>query len=230
MRMMAESRTFLWVVYDLVLLAGGGVIGAVVGIYYSRMIPVPREDFLSLRLLLSLIVVMAIFLPILYAIRREVDRKDVRAESPARDENPSRIRPEDEALILSKINTRESSTLTFSTVAASASLVVMGLAVGRNSPWWLPWIGVFFALLGFLYREITLQSTDRTDYKLLPKLYRSVRERKGFAFLRRSIVRLFLLLPIVAWVALEWNLDFVLGVIIASVFSLAISTADHYTD
>jgi len=226
---MAGSRTFLWVVYDLVLLAGGGVIGAVVGIYYSRMIPAPREDLLSLRLLLSLIVVIVIFLPILYVIRRELDRKGVQAESPARHENPSRIRPEDEALILSKINTRESSTLTFSTVAASASLVVMGLAVGRNSPWWLPWIGVFFALLGFLYREITLQSTDRTDYRLLPKLYRSVREWNGFAFLRRSIVRLFLLLPILAWMALEWNLDFLLGLIIASVISLVLSTADHYT-
>lgn len=142
----------------------------------------------------------------------------------------SKIRPEDEPMILSKINTRESSTLTFSTVAASASLVVMGLTVGRNSPWWLPWVGVFFALLGFLYREITLQSTDRTDYKLLPKLYRSVREWKGFAFLRRSIVRLFLLLPIMAWMALEWNLDFVLGLSIACVISLAISAADHYTD
>ena len=105
----------------------------------------------------------------------------------------------------------------------------MGLAVGRNSPWWLPWIGVFFALLGFLYREITLQSTDRTDYRLLPKLYRSVREWNGFAFLRRSIVRLFLLLPILAWMALEWNLDFLLGLIIASVISLVLSTADHYT-
>jgi hypothetical protein len=59
--------------YDLILLIGGGVIGAVVGIYYSRMIPPPNADFLSLRLFLSLVVATMPFLVALFAMRWILD-------------------------------------------------------------------------------------------------------------------------------------------------------------
>lgn len=121
-----------------------------------------------------------------------------------------------ESIIAGRINTRESSTLTFATVAASSSLVVLTLALQSNVVTSYPWlesVGIMFSILGFAYREATIWSLDRTEYELLKAgklkpLFE--REKKGglrFAsILRRSIVRLFLLLPFAAWLAATWNL------------------------
>jgi uncharacterized membrane protein YfcA len=72
-----EKQTFLRVAYDLMLLVGGGVIGSVVGIYYSRMIPEPSSDMWE-RLLLSLVIVVVIFFPLLFVMRRGLDRPSTR--------------------------------------------------------------------------------------------------------------------------------------------------------
>jgi hypothetical protein len=61
-----------------------------------------------------------------------------------------------EALI-TRINTREASTLVFSTVAASASLIFLAaIFQGNISPEWkepMKWTGFLFSLLGPIYRE-----------------------------------------------------------------------------
>lgn len=72
-----RKATFLQVAYDLMLLVGGGVIGSVVGIYYSRMIPEPSSDMWE-RLLLSLVFVVVIFFPLLFVMRRRLDRPSTR--------------------------------------------------------------------------------------------------------------------------------------------------------
>ena len=132
-------------------------------------------------------------------------------------------------LILSRINTRESSTLTFATVGASASLVVLGLTIENSYPWWIPYVGIAFALLGFVYREITIWSIDRTDYNQLSFLGRTSKKRPA-ALLRGAIVHVFLLLPIVAWVAFAWDFNFVYASIVAVTVAVIFSVCSVLVD
>lgn len=114
----------------------------------------------------------------------------------------------DDSLVLSRLSTRESSTLTFASVASSASLVVLTLTIERGAyHCLLELFGMAFAILGIMYREATFFS-DQKEYCMLTSRFRERLERahqskfqKGITLLRRFIVRLFLYLPIVAWVA-----------------------------
>ena len=107
---------------------------------------------------------------------------------------------EERGLIQGRLNTRESSTLTIATVASSASLVVLSIAMTNNGllarfPW-LPQFGIVFAVLGFLYREITVQTADRWDFtRLWRRLPPNVVRPKWLApsqFFRALIVRSFI--------------------------------------
>jgi len=100
-----------------------------------------------------------------------------------------------------RVNARENSTLVFSTVVASASLVVLAvvlqdfnLNILKTQPW-IKDVGLMFSLLGPLYREITIFTIDYLDYKKMPK--------QNYPFWvtlpRMVIVRFFLFLPTVAW-------------------------------
>ena len=62
-----------------------------------------------------------------------------------------------------KLNTRENSTLVVATVASSASLVLL---TALESPQF-HYYGLVFALLGILYRELTIFSSDRSDHAFL---------------------------------------------------------------
>jgi uncharacterized membrane protein len=125
---------------------------------------------------------------------------------------------EHDSLILSRMNTRESSTLTFATVAASASLVVLALTIERHleMPFylWLQLIGLVFAILGFAYREITDRSFDVAERSLLSlELWSLLMSRRDTTLqrlathTRRFMVRILLLLPIVAWLIVIANLE-----------------------
>jgi hypothetical protein len=144
---------------------------------------------------------------------------------------------QNDAHFLSRINTRESSTLTFATVASSSSLVVLALTMERNLgalyPW-LAWFGSLFGVLGFIYRELTLLSVDWVEHrKLSPSLRRRIEEERSGAwmqiatFARRSVVRFFLLLPSGAWIAfvanLEANLCLELLLLVFLLFSMLLS-------
>lgn len=140
---------------------------------------------------------------------------------------------DNDSLILSRINTREASTLGFVSVAASASLVVLALAVGPNFDtypyaWLIKWIGLASGILGFAYREITIWTIDRAEHDMLSSgLGRRIdserADKRGLlgAFFRRLIVRSFLFLPILAWIAVIWKLANIYLEILVIIFLLA---------
>jgi len=97
-----------------------------------------------------------------------------------------------------RIHARENSTLVFATVAASASLLILTFVLQKFVPpqiLWINSIGFIFSILGPLYREVTIFSIDRIDYRGIRK-----REYPWWATIpRMTIVRFFLFLPIAAW-------------------------------
>lgn len=129
--------------------------------------------------------------------------------------------PENEdydTLILTQLATRESSCLTFATVASSSSLIILTLVIERElgpSYFWLNVIGIGFGLLGVLYRELTIFTVDLTEYRLLTlgfcaKLREARTATKWLRFtrmVRRVIPRFFLLMPLGAWLIFMWKLD-----------------------
>ncbi|MGD0176672.1 MAG: hypothetical protein ABSC50_07600 [Candidatus Bathyarchaeia archaeon] len=109
-------------------------------------------------------------------------------------------------LLVARISTRETSTLTVATVTSSASLVLLGLAGVPNPSAPHPWLrlGAFaFAMLGILYREITILTIDLRDwkrlYELVPQLKQEFRPGR---WSRRFLVRLLLLSPLGATIQL----------------------------
>lgn len=115
-----------------------------------------------------------------------------------------------EALI-TRINTREASTLVFSTITASASLIFLAaIFQGTISPEWrepMKWSGFLFSLLGPIYREITIHTSDRIDYQVLrTRLGEPLPSPHWFWIIcRGSILRFFLCLPIIGWLVIPEN-------------------------
>lgn len=133
--------------------------------------------------------------------------------------------------VLTRVRTRESSTLVIATVTTSASLVFFALASDSKFidpiliPF-IPWIAVFTAWLGIAYREVTILTIDQADYNdihcMLKNEQRSLRYHRAryFTFmckkipysgLARGIIfriflllpTLFLLLPFLSWLGLQ---------------------------
>jgi hypothetical protein len=139
----------------------------------------------------------------------------------------------DNSLILSRLSTRESSTLTFASVAASASLVILTLMIEpgvRCCYAWLEWVGVVFAVLGIIFREATIL-LDRAEFCMLTSRFRGRLERTHRSELywwvmpiRRIIVRFFLCLPVAAWVAFAFSTLFGAIVAVAAVGYSILST------
>lgn len=99
---------------------------------------------------------------------------------------------------IQEINTRESSTLVLSTVASTVSLAILTMLVSRPFDERINWglFALLFAFLGFLYRELTIHSSEIGSYReLRRKLSLEATDVSFPAFLRMVIVRLFLLLP-----------------------------------
>jgi hypothetical protein len=100
--------------------------------------------------------------------------------------------------LMEEINTRESSTLVFSTVASTLSLAILTMLINQPFDEKMSWgsFALLFAFLGFLYREFTIHSSEISNYrKLHKKLSLEAADVSFPAFLRMVIVRLFLLLP-----------------------------------
>lgn len=101
--------------------------------------------------------------------------------------------------LIEEVNTRESSTLVLSTVASTISLTILTILVSRPFDEKMNWgfFALLFAFLGFLYRELTIHSSEIRDYRKLRKDLSSEPSDTSFpAFLRMVVVRLFLLLPL----------------------------------
>lgn len=133
-----------------------------------------------------------------------------------------------EALI-ARINTREASTLVFSTVAASASLLFL-VPIYQNgtisSEWieLMKWLGFLFSFLGLVYREITIHTSDHIDYQVLRARLGVPLPRPQWLWIivRGSIIRFFLILPIAAWGILLFANPACSSITLASAFILSV--------
>jgi hypothetical protein len=84
-------------------------------------------------------------------------------------------------------------------VASTISLTILTILVGRPFDERMNWgfFALLFAFLGFLYRELTIHSSEIRDYRKIHEALSSEPPDTSFlAFLRMVIVRLFLLLPL----------------------------------
>jgi len=107
----------------------------------------------------------------------------------------------DPNVVQSRLSTRETSTLTVATVAASASLVVLQLTVTdkATSHAWLRLAGFLFALLGFLYRETTIYTADIEENAMLRRLQPALPHNRHW-WIRAVLIRAILLAPAGAWI------------------------------
>jgi len=110
-------------------------------------------------------------------------------------------------LLVSRTLTRETSTLTISTVTASASLILIPLfcQVDQDLSWYFGIIGIIFPIFGLLYREATYRTIQKDDYDEIkkiakdPKLIEIIDNKNGRV--KRSILFYSISsLPVVAWI------------------------------
>jgi len=140
--------------------------------------------------------------------------------------------------LISKLSTRENSTLVFSTVAASASLAILVLTLELPRLEWFSvafWMGFLFSLVGFLYREATIFGIDIEEHKQL-NTYLGISnencEKNGttwLCFFRMIMIRLFLLVPVGNWILICFNVQAANWIALACVILLgvAISLSIH---
>ena len=108
--------------------------------------------------------------------------------------------------LLSSISSRENSTLVVSTLAASVSMAILAVRLETLEAEWFSFafaIGIVFPLLGFLYREITIYSIDAQEHRELNSLVPKSKLKKEVTVLgivRKLMIRLLLLSPIIAWI------------------------------
>lgn len=144
------------------------------------------------------------------------------------DHNPKRPKGgsrKNYAAIRNRINTREASTLTFSTVAASASLVTLSLSLNntRCVPLWngLLWAGLLFAILGIGYREITIFYEDMHDFEEIMEDEEPHPIRQS-QIVRAFLVRLFLAIPLFAWTYVAFGFGYAYLILFACLLAFLI--------
>ncbi len=122
---------------------------------------------------------------------------------------------EKDSIIQARLASRESSTLSFASLGASSSLVVLALTIERGLDTSYPWlklVGILFAFLGVVYREATGRldiAEPRLGNRRLRDELATVRKsaiQQLTTFIRRFAVRYFLNLPILAWLAFIYPL------------------------
>ncbi len=106
--------------------------------------------------------------------------------------------------LLAQLTQRESSTLTIVTVASSASLVLLGVALtmATSPPNWLGGAGYFFPLAGLSYRELTIFTVDRRNLNEIRWItgYDMKASQQPARHLRRFMVLAIVVLPSFLWV------------------------------
>ena len=108
-------------------------------------------------------------------------------------------------VLIARTNTRETSTLTIVTVAASASLILLGLYSqdSLQPSWIIGGLGMAFPILGLIYRTITYYTIQKDDYdeirNRIPskdhKIIKNENGKEGRTILYYSIAGL----PILGW-------------------------------
>jgi len=133
-----------------------------------------------------------------------------------------------------RLNTRENSTLTFSTVTASASFILLSFFVNSNqsSEDSFFFLGIIFTFLGIIYRESTIFTIDRVESKRLRQLESELIGRKiprpSFISLtfRRFLVPFYLWMALSAWLIVKLSLPFLPLILLGGVLpSLVLAIA-----
>jgi hypothetical protein len=119
-----------------------------------------------------------------------------------------------------RVNTREGSTLAFSTVTVSVSVVFLAILISKEgsmlsslilgntlvlesvlTPNFWPWlIGITITSFGILYREVTIFGIDMNDYRILRKYVTIPPAPKRMVVLRGILVRAFFYLTFSSWI------------------------------
>ena len=108
-------------------------------------------------------------------------------------------------VLIARTNTRETSTLTIVTVAASASLILLGLYSqdSLQPSWIIVVLGMAFPILSLIYRTITYYTIQKDDYEEIRnripakdhQIIKNENGKEGRTILYYSIVGL----PILGW-------------------------------
>ncbi len=143
---------------------------------------------------------------------------------------------ERDSIVQARLASRESSTLSFASLGASSSLVVLALTVERGLDISYPWlkiVGILFASLGIVYREVTFLSLDIYEPRLASetlrtalRLVRNSDLQQMATFIRRFAIRYFLNLPILGWLAFIFPSvanNFCLSLVVAAIPSIILS-------
>jgi hypothetical protein len=122
-------------------------------------------------------------------------------------------------------NTRESSTLVLSTVASTVSLAIFATLADKPIESRIEWatIAFLFSFLGFIYRELTIHTSEMANYRELNKELCLDPDRSFASYIRMVIVRLFLLLPMAIFFPFVGLFTTFLSVVGALILSLILS-------
>ena len=111
-------------------------------------------------------------------------------------------------LLISRTQTRETSTLTILVVTASASLIFLPLFCLSDSElnWLFGSLGIIFPILGMLYREVTYRTIQNDDYNEIKtrtdKKDHGVIDNKRGRGKRRFLFYCITFLPIIGWMVI----------------------------
>lgn len=121
------------------------------------------------------------------------------------------IKAQDDNVTLARLHTREASTLVVLTVLGTASLLLLTVpfntvqdtnAQDKLSLRNLASLGITFAFIGLIYRQLTTWTSDHEDYNKLSNI-RKIRQCKriyyGYALSREFFLLLFVSMPISIW-------------------------------
>lgn len=144
--------------------------------------------------------------------------------------------------LVSRVQVRETSTLTVAAIASSASIILLGLYFSpslldeemtqeRNI---IFWVGILSPIIGFSYFEIIFATQQSWDYNTINKMIREETKlskyelhkiifgnKRSLVIFKPSLWRVLLSIPIISWLSLDINLGWFILLIIMN--GLAIS-------
>jgi len=143
--------------------------------------------------------------------------------------------------LVSRVHTRETSTLTISAIASSASIILFGLYFSdltdqeKNI---IFWIGILSPIIGFSYYEITFGTQQSWDYDNINKIIDDENtthekdelneiiygKKRAQAIPKQVLWRILLAIPIVGWLSLTVELGWYLLIIITTGVTITLMT------
>ena len=122
--------------------------------------------------------------------------------------------------LVSRVQTRETSTHAVASIASSTSLVLFGLFFSFTLPMpdkdIMKWIGIVSPIIGFAYFEITFATQQSWDYNKITKIIKKdypeyqqdeinkiiFGEKDNFAIPKMMLWRILLILPFIGWMSI----------------------------